>query len=190
MPGRRGRPKKAIGNHRYLIVRVESHEACLTAEVSHDAYHPEHAYRDGSEELLFQYRTRLFLRGKCLQPKEIEGDAVELTIYGDDSKSHRHDVTLSDIQEKDEKYRINQYRTYRDKEIPIYRPPKGMALFSKVRGENLWTAWLFTPTRFTGELLQLLGHGRDIFLELHEYKEARDRWLRGISVRTDMPDSW
>lgn len=188
MAGRRGRPKKTIGDHRHLVVRLESHEASLSAEVSYDAYHPENAYRDGSEELLFQYRTRLTLVGRCLQPSEIEGDTVELTIYGDDSKSHGHDATLSDIQAKDEKYRTNQYRTFRGKEIPIYRPPKGMALFSKVRGERLWTAWLFTPTRFTGEVLELLGHRRDLYLELHEYKEGRDRWLRGVSLRTNLPD--
>ena len=174
-------------DHCHLCIRLDAYEANVSAQVHYHAYSPEYAWRDESDELLFRYDNKVVLTGVCIEPNDRTRDTYELKVYGDNSNAHGHDVTLRDIHATEGKYGVHQYRTYRGREVPVYQPPEGLALLSKVRGERLWTAALFAPTRFVAELMALLSHEMQLYVELHECKEGRDRWLRGVSLRTHNP---
>jgi hypothetical protein len=62
------------------------------------------------------------------------GNVYELTVYGDDAPSRSLQAKLEDIQVRDERG-ILQYRTYRGRQVPVYKPPHGLGLLQKERGK-------------------------------------------------------
>lgn len=186
MPRKAKRRTKSIEAYTHLAIRVEHYEARVGASVNHNVYAPESAWSREEDDPLYQFTSQLIITGTSTYPEDRDGDVYELTICGEDAPSQRHNATLKDAQARDDKNSF-QYRTYRGREIPVYVAPKGLGILDKVRGEPRWSGWLFTPTRFVNDMLVLLGHRRDLFLALHEYRESRQRWIRGIVLQTTDP---
>lgn len=119
-------------------------------------------------------------------PESRAGDTYALTIYTDDAPSGRIHATLNAMHERDEDF-SPKYRTYRGKQVPVFRKPPGFGLLDKVRGEPRWTAWLQVVPRYMSDLLVLLGQDRQLYVMLHERKEKRVRWVQGMSLQTTDP---
>jgi hypothetical protein len=170
-----------------LTIRIEHHDARIGAGINHDVFAPQYAFRLDERDPLYNYTIHLTIKGVATYPEKRAGEMFELTIHGDDAPSHTHNLTLKDVQERGEAYNSPKCRDYRGKQVPIYLAPKGLGHLQKNRGENRWSAWLFTPTRFASNLLHLLGQARPLFLGLRECKEGRDYWIRDISVQTTDP---
>lgn len=71
--------------------------------------------------------------------------------------------------------------------VPICISPKGMGLIDKIRGEPRWTAWLHVWPCFASEALALCGHGRPLFMAVHERKSDRSRWIQSVCLQTTDP---
>jgi hypothetical protein len=186
MPRKAKRKKKPEQMHTHLSIRVERYEARVGASVNNDVYAPQYAWGSEEDDPLYKFTAQLTLIGTSAYPKERAGDMYELTIYGDDTPSRRHNAVLRDAQARDERGSL-QYRTYRGRQIPVYNPPKGLGLLQKVRGEPRWTGWLFVPTRSVNDMVVLLSHGRDLFVAIHERKDGRSRWVQGMTLQTRDP---
>ena len=186
MPSKTKRQRKPEEVHSQLAIRVERYEACVNASINHDVYAPQYAWRLNDDDPIYKFTAQLTITGVSMSPKGRAGDIYELTIYGDDAPSFRHNATLRDAQARDERG-SPQYRAYRGRQIPVYDSPKGLGLLHKVRGEPRWTAGIFVPTRFLNDMLVLLSHGRNLFVAIHERRDDRTRWVQGIDLQTDDP---
>lgn len=187
MPPKKKQTRKPQEVHTDLVIQVESYDVEIDAAVNHVVYAPQYAWNLDDRDPLYTFTTRLVIRGISTYPQGRAGDQYVLTIYGDDAPSRDIHLTLKDVQKREDKYGSPQYKEYRGKRIPVYEPPSGFGLIEKVRGEKQWTAWLHGPTRFTNDLLTLLGHNRSLFLSLRERKNDRARWVHGVSLQTTDP---
>jgi hypothetical protein len=165
---------------------VDAYEAHVEAAINRNVYAPQYAWDLDEEDPLHTFTSRLEIRGVAVYPEDRADDRYELTIYGDNAPSRRLDAKLKDVQARD-KHGSPLYRTYRGKEIRVYNPPKGMGLLDKVRGEKRWTAWLHAAPRFMSDALALLALKRDLFIEIHERKIERTRWVQGVTLQTSDP---
>jgi len=186
MPRTKKRQRKPKEEHTHLAIRVEQYEAHVEASVNHNVYAPQYAWDLDDDDALYQFTTQLTIKGISTYPEERADDEYELTIYGNDTRSRRLDATLKDAHARDE-HGLPRYREYRGRQIPIYNPPSGLGLLDKVRGEPRWAAWLFVAPRFVSDALVLLGHGKKMFLAIHESKNKRTRWVQSLTLQTADP---
>ena len=135
---------------------------------------------------MYKYVTRLKILGTAAYPSDRGGQRIEVTVYGDESPSRRVFPTLKDLQERGN-YGEPLYRQYRGQSLPILRPPPGLGLLDKVRGEPMWTAWLNVAARLVSDMLILLSSGRELYLAIDERKIGRTRWVDGLSLQTTDP---
>ena len=147
---------------------------------------PQYAWRETKRQPLYEFETHVEIEAICTYPDERAGDAYELTMYSEDDPESEIYWKLGDVQVVDE-HRVPQYRKYRGKQIPVYAPPRGMGTLDKVRGERRWRAAIWVRPRFTNDVLVLLGHGKQLYLSIHERKLERQRWVQGITVQTTDP---
>ena len=180
------RPKKAEETHTRLAVQVETYEVSLEAEVNHHVYSPECAWRPIDDDPLFAFDNRLIVTGTAIYPNERSEDTYELTLYGTDAPSFNLAARMKDAQARGE-YGAPLYRSYRGREIPVYEPPKGIALIEKTRGQARWTAWAPVVPRFVSDCLVLLDRDTPLYLAIHECKEAQHRWIQSLSLQTNDP---
>ena len=186
MPRNTKRQKGHEDAYTHLAIRVEHCEASVEAAVNYNVYMPESAWNSDDDDPLYRFTTRLTVAGISTYPEERAGDTYEVTIYGDNLGSGDIRATLKDVQERDE-HGSPKYRQYRGRQIPIYKPPPGMGLIDKIRGEQRWTAWLRVSPRFMSDALALLSNGRALFLAIHERKTNRTRWVQSASLQTTDP---
>jgi hypothetical protein len=172
--------------HTHLAIRVGRYDACVRASVNHNVYAPQYAWNLDDTDPLYEFTNEVTITGVATSPPERAGATYELTMYGNDTPSHRLNLELKDVQERDE-HGSPKYRQYRGKEIPIYLAPKGLGLLDKVRGEAHWTAWLFVSPRLVADAVMLLGQQKNLFLAVHERKVERSRWVQGVSLQTNDP---
>jgi len=106
-----------------------------------------------------------------------------VTLYGSNGPDRGFDLTLRDVQERDE-YRAPKYRGYRGRELPVFSEVKGMTRLSKVRGEDAWHAYIFVPLQSARDMLAILQGERQTFIAINGVKVGRDRWIRRIGLQT------
>ena len=186
MPRTKKRWKKLEEQHSFLAIRVEQYDASVETSVNHNVYAPQYAWDSHESDPLYPVSSRLTITGTSTYPEKRAGESYELTIHGEDARSRRHNTTLKHAQVREE-YGSPKYREYRGGMIPVYDPPSGVGLIEKVRGEPCWTVWLSVAPQFVNDALTLLGHHRDLYLSIHEYKEKRARWIRSLSLQTSDP---
>lgn len=186
MPGKRKSSRKTEIQHTRIYIKVESYQASIDALVNHDVYAPQSAWNLDEHDPLYVFNSRLEITGVSTYPESRANEPYELTIYSEESPSSRFNLTLKDAQVRNE-YGSPQYRQYRGSHIPVFKPPSGLGLVDKVRGEQRWSVVIWAIPRFIGELLTLLGQKRQLYVDLHERKEARTRWVQGLGLQTTDP---
>lgn len=172
--------------HEFLAIRVDSYDADISAAINYNLYAPETAFYLDEDDPLYKFATRLTITGTGAYPEDRAGHTFTFTICGDDAPSRGLNLTLKDMQER-EGYGIPKYRTYRGRQIPVFKDVKGITFLDKVRGENAWTAWLTIAPRLVTDMLILLQAERIKYVAVHEVKEGRHRWIRNIGLQTTDP---
>lgn len=187
MPRKKKRRTKSPAEvYTRLSLRIEDYRVRASAGINHYAHNPEYAWRNTEDEPLYEFETHLEITGSCIDPTKRAGDSYELTIYSEvDPENHIY-WKLRDVQAIDE-HRVPQYRTYRGKEIPVYRPPKGMGTLGKIQREPRWHGAIWAQPRYISDLLTVLGWDRELFMAIVERKVQRQRWIQGITVQTTRP---
>jgi hypothetical protein len=186
MPRRRVKRKKSEGTHSMLIMKVSGYDAELDFSVNMDVYQPQYAISPSDDDPLFKASSDLRIRCVFIEPEDRVGNKVVFHLFGDGAVSRKLNITLKDAQCRG-KHNEPLYKTYRGREIPIYKPPKGLSVLEKVRGEPEWNAWIRVPTELISDMLALLGQREELYVAIHEWKFERRRWIRSISVRTTDP---
>lgn len=183
---KKGRQKKPDEVYTLLSIRVDGYEVRADASINYHVDQPQYAGEIDDEDPLFQYVTHLTIVGTSTYPVKRANARYEVTINGDDSPSRGVYAKLKDAQVRGE-YGAPEYREYRGRSIPVYRPPSGFGLIEKVRAEPTWTAWVNLAPRLVTDMLILLGQQRQLFLGIDERKVGRSRWVRSISLQTTDP---
>lgn len=178
---KKSRQKKADEVYTLLGVGVDGYEVRAEASINYDVHQPQYASEIDDDDPLFQYVTHLTIVGTSTYPEQRANARYEVTIYGDDSPSRGVHAKLKDAQVRGE-YGSPEYREYRGRQIPVFRPPSGFGLINKVRGELAWTAWLNLAPRLVTDMLILLGQQRQLYLGIDERKAGRSRWVPSISL--------
>lgn len=184
--GKKKKRRKAELLHEFLAIRVDSYDADISAAINYNLYAPETAFHLDEDDPLHKFATRLMITGTGAYPQDRAGHTFTFTICGDDAPSRGLNLTLKDMQEREE-YGIPKYRTYRGRQIPVFKNVKGITFLDKVRGENAWTAWLTIAPRLVTDMLILLQAERIKYVAVHEVREGRDRWIRDIGLQTTDP---
>lgn len=161
MPRERQRQGKREEQHTHLAIRVDRYDAGVRASINHNVYAPQYAWNLDDADPVYELTNEVTITGTATYPPERAGDTYELKMYGNDAPSHRLNLELKDVQERDE-HGSPKYRQYRGKEIPVYLAPKGLGLLDKVRGEPHWTAWLFVSSRLVADAVILLGQQKSV----------------------------
>jgi hypothetical protein len=184
MPKKKRR-SKTQPSYTFLAICVERYEVETEATVNHYLEQPQYAFRElRDDDPVFEYTTRVKIRGTSTYPDERAGEAYEVILRGDDAPSTDVHLKLSDVHERDE-YRSPRYRSYRGREIPVFKTVPGFGVLNKNGRE--WNAWLTVAPRLVSDMLTLLGTGRKLYLSLDERKEQRLRWIRGLALRSTDP---
>lgn len=186
MPRKRHKAVSPKVTHTQLGVKVDRYEACVEARINIDAKDPRYAFQLDDRDPVYQYVTRVKIHGVGTYPDDRIGHAFEITVLGDESPSRRVFPTIKDLQERGE-YGQPLYREYRGRSLPVLRPPPGLGLLSKVRGEAAWTAWVNVAARLVSDMLVLLGSTKGLYLCIHERKTGRDRWIDSLGLQTTDP---
>lgn len=183
---RKSRSESTKQEYTHLSIRIERYEASIDAGINHDALAPEYAWDLDMDEPLYSFTAQIEVFGTVTYPEERAGEAWEITIYDGRRLRHYLDATLNSIHTVDDKG-VHQYRTYRGKDVPVLRAPKGMGHVAKVRGEHALSAWLYASPQFLSDALVLLGQRRMLFMAAHESREGRTRRLQSLSIQTIDP---
>lgn len=186
MPRNAKRQGKREEEHTLIMIRVEGYEAHVDAGINSAVYAPQYAWDLDDDDPLYKFSARLEITGTSLYPEKRAGEKYELIVYGDDARSRRLDTRLKDMQARDQ-HGVPQYRSFRGRQLPVYKPLLGMGLIDKIRAEPRWTAWFHAKPGFISDALALLVQKRDLYLTISECKIKRARWLRGVSLQTSDP---
>ena len=186
MAGKATRKRSDSEVHTHLSIKVEDHEASVSASVNHLAYEPQYGWHSGGEEPVYEFRNSVIVSGTATWPEQRAGDHYEITLYGGGSPVRDLDARLKDLAELDA-HGSPRYRKYRGREVPVYRPPPGLGVLDRVRGEPTWRTYLFVKPTFADRWLALLVGTSGLFIALHECRTGRSRWIRGIGLHTADP---
>ena len=178
--------KKPEEVYTLLSIRVDTYEARADVTINYNVIHPQYAIDLHDSDPLFRHVTQLVIAGTLSDPADRPGDRYEITLRGDDSPGTSVNATLQDAQVRGE-YGSPQYRQYRGREIPVYKPPSGLGLINKERGQPFWRGWVTIAPRLVTDMLVLLGHKRSLYLAIQERKAQRSRWIHSISLQTTDP---
>jgi len=167
----------------FLSIRVDSHEVAVgeSINLSLRANVP---FDCDDEDPVFTPDIRIEIGGMCIYPEGRANAKFEITIYGD--RTGRDHPKLKDIRALKQNG-IPVYRKYRDRQIPVYERPPGLATVQKRRGENAWSTWFRVAPRVASDLLTVLKESRQLFVSIHERKLDRHRWVQGFSLQTTDP---
>lgn len=184
---RRQKPKKPTAEYTSVAILVDGYEARISASMNYSIEDPRYAIWElRPEEPVYEFATNLTITGTVIQPAELAGHKYEFTIYGDGLSRHAN-LTLKDVQVRDEKYNAPQFREYRGRRIPVVRHIPGMATVEKERGALTHRAALFIVPRTVSDMLRLLASGRKVYVDLQESKEERRRWVRRFELQSTDP---
>lgn len=184
MPRREKRSEKSTDEHTHLSLRIEDHRVRAKAGISLYAHNPQYAWRDTQDEPLYQFETHLKLSTICTDPGNRAGDRYLVSIYSDVSPDFYR--KLKDVQAVNAD-NVRQYRTYRGRRIPIYKPPLGIGSLEKTRGEASWQGTVWATPSYVSDLMTLLGHHHQLYLKIHEKRIERQRWIQSIGIQTTDP---
>ena len=126
------------------------------------------------------------ISGICTYPENREGDKYLFTVYGDQSDEGDLNARLKEFHIKD-KNGDPKYRKSRDHYLPVYEIPKGIGFIQKERGVNSWNGCIWVPNQTVAMMLTLLDKMGALFVELHERRIARNRWINSLSLQTTDP---
>lgn len=140
-----------------------------------------------SDDLAYEFSTTLHITGVCQAPIKRKGEKFSISVTGRELHAGEHSLTLKDFQARDEHW-LPKYKMYRGEQIPVYDPPRGFGLLSRERGTGIWRAWFWMTPYLVSDMLLLLSQARPLFVQIHEYKSGRDRWIKSLSLQTMPPE--
>lgn len=149
-------------------------------------YEVRHHHHDHDDAKVYAFESCLDIEGVCTYPDDRTGDKYCITVYGHEARKNQFQLTLADCHVRDEDG-SRKYRKVRGREVPVYDVPKGIGHIEQQRGTKIWTGWTWVSPRSVADMLILLPHVKPLFIQIHELKIARLRWIISMSLQTSDP---
>jgi hypothetical protein len=181
MPLRKTR--QVAEQHTFVAIRVEHYDADAEAGLNINLV-TSRPFDDMPEDFVFESSARLVITGVACYPMEREGETYEVTLVAKDSHGSR--LQLKDIQARDE-HHSPVYRQYRGAHFPVYKAPLGLSTIERRRPDGTWQAYVTVQPQLTTDMLIQLSQNRQLYLEIHEMKAERRRWIRSIALKSTNP---
>ena len=178
------RKKSSSPEYSINYAELTGYSASIDASINHNVREPRY-YEDDAK--VYDFGSHLELEGLFIEPEERAKDEFQLTVYGSDSGHHDFELTLADCQVRDDNGML-KYRKARGKEVPIYDVPKGIGYIERLRGTRIWTGCVWVKQQTVTDMLTLLPNVRPLFIEIHERRIGRIRWIAGLTLVTKNPE--
>ncbi|WP_019531297.1 hypothetical protein [Dasania marina] len=175
--------KKPLIEHEHIVLSLRIFDICVGGGINCQIY--DNRYAEDSTRV-FEFDQRIEIEGVCLWPNDREGSTYIITLYGDDRNTD-FNVQLKDFRELD-KHGAPKSRKRGDKYTPVYNPPDSIGYIDKVRGENFWFTAVWVPLTVSGSIQQLLTSVSEVYIDIHECKLGRRRFVRSIHFSTNDPN--
>lgn len=175
--------KKPGEEYAILGIQVTGYIARVDASINYEVRDPHHFYEDAE---IYKFGTSLEIDGVCTYPDERAGEEYQFTIYGTEPGSGRFDLKLDDCHTRDEDG-TRAYHVNRDKETPVYDVPKGIGPLERRRKTQPWLGWCWVSPPVVTDMLTLLPNVNPLFVQIHEIKIGRKRWIVGLTLQTSDP---
>jgi hypothetical protein len=171
--------------HTFLAIRMDGFDVAVGTSVNIHLRGSIHYYLS-DESPVFTPEFRIDLVGTCAYPESRAGDKYELTIYGERSEAEQ--VKVKDIRARDQN-ELPIYRTYRGRQVPVYKTPPGFASLERIRATRDWRASIWVVPRTARDMLLVLNESRlrPIYVGIHERKVDRMHWIQSLHVQTRDP---
>lgn len=177
------RTKKPVEEYSLISIKVRDHKARVGASVNHKARDKRYQH---DELRVYQFDSYLEISGICTYPENLVGDRYQFTVYGDQSAE-------GDLNQRLSSYHVRgkngdpKYRKSRGRYLPVYEISKGVGFIQKERGVNSWNGCIWVPNETVAMMLALLNTMGALFVELHERRIARSRWINSLTLQTTDP---
>ncbi len=138
------------------------------------------------EQRIYDFDSSLEISGISGYPDDRAGSEFIITVYGDQQDTGDLDARLKKYHVRDSKGEL-RYHKYKNGPLPIYNLPKGIGYLQKTRGVNRWDGCIWVVDHTVTQMLSLLNLNQVLFMEIHELKVLRNRWIRNFALRTTDP---
>jgi hypothetical protein len=152
----------------HLVIRVESHEVEIEAGLNISLRIGGHDVKD--DELVFESRTNLVIKGTCIAPATRAKEQFEVSIYGSDSSWR--------------KLEIGKVRKYDKDHCKLPVSIQGLTGIECFPPSKTWYAFVGVSQHSASDMLVLLGRSQPLFLAIDESIVKRDRWIQSIALLT------
>ena len=173
--------KKPVEEYSLISINVRAHKA--RASINHKARDKRYQH---DELRVYQFDSYLEISGICTYPENLAGDKYLFTVYGDQSDEGDLKARLKEFHIMD-KNGDTKYRKSSGHYLPVYEIPKGVGFVQKEPGVNSWNGCIWVPNETVAMMLTLLNSMGALFVELHEHRVARNRWINGFTLQTTDP---
>jgi len=175
---------KSVDQYAFLTINVDKFSTAVNTSISGQA---RERHQDNDNVSLYSFGCSAEIQGTCTYPPERVDENYRIDISTKPQSQLDFDAKLKDTRVRDE-HGSFKYRKMRGRSLPVYDIPEGLGLLDKERGTNNWSGWLWVPEQTLTQMLILLTNVKPLYLEIHERKIERTRWINGITLQTIDPN--
>ena len=175
---------KPVAQYSYLTIIVDKFSAAVNMSVNDQA---RERRQQNDNVSLYSFSCSVEIHGTCTYPPERVQENYRIDISTKPQSQIDFDAKLKDTRVMDEDGSF-KYRKVRGRSLPVYDIPEGLGLLDKDRGTRNWNGWLWVPEQTLTQMLILLTNVKPLYLEIHERKIKRTRWINGLRVQTTDPN--
>lgn len=175
--------KTSTEQYEFLSLNITDFKIIVDGAINHEVRVLNQQYDDAK---IYKYGTHIDIEGVCTYPDERTEEFYFITIYGHETKDGMFESKLSEYHAHDEDC-MPQYRKSKGRQVPLYKPPKGVGILERQRGTKKWMGSCWLPPQTVSDITSLLIQIKPLYASIHELKEGRSRWIVGLSVQTSDP---
>ena len=175
--------RKPRVQYELLTLQVEDYSVTVNATISYQAREP----RPKSDKIrLYSFGHTIEIVGTCTAPDERARETYRIIMEPPVGDEPPFDATLSDVRVKDDNGLV-KHRKVQGQVVPVYDIPEGLGLLGRKRGPIKWegSVWLPEPTLM--QTMIVLANKHPLYLQIHERKIDRMRWINGLTLQTTNP---
>ena len=175
---------KPVDQYAFLTINVDKFSSAVNMSVNGQA---RDRRQDNDNVSLYSFGCDVEIQGTCTYPPERVHENYRIDISTKPQSQLDFDAKLKDTRVRDEDGSF-KYHKVRGRFLPVYDIPEGLGLLDKERGTTNWNGWLWVPEQTLTQMLILLTNVKPLYLEVHERKIGRTRWINGVRLQMTDPN--
>ncbi len=175
--------RKLQPEYSFIGVKLIGSSVAINASLNYEV-RDEKRRRDELE--VYSYGTHIELNGICTYPETLAGHHYQFSVYS--GSRHQIHVTASLMDHRAYDDDCNPVsRKYRGQYVPVYHAPLGIGYLDKQRGKNDWRSAVFVDRQSATDMLVLLRGAVPLFINVHQMRVGRKRWVVGFTLQDTDP---